>query len=190
MPLPSILNFTKDLVQSVVKPGDAVIDATVGNGHDTLFLAKLVGSEGTVYGFDIQPEAIDNTMKRLADAKQFESMSLHQLSHAQLKTAVPAIHHGQIRAVMFNLGYLPKGDKQTITLPESTLAALDAAFRLLSQGGLITAVVYPGHPGGELEAVKVQEWAAALPFADAQVIQYQLMNVANRPPFLVAVMKK
>lgn len=48
----------------VVREGDTVVDATCGNGHDTLALVKLVAGEsarGRVYGMDIQGDALQST---------------------------------------------------------------------------------------------------------------------------------
>jgi len=57
MGFPSVLTMAHRLAAERIQPGDAVIDATVGNGVDTAFLAKAVGPKGVVYGFDIQQAA-------------------------------------------------------------------------------------------------------------------------------------
>ena len=41
-----------------VNAGAFVVDATTGNGHDTVFLAELVGVDGKVIAFDIQADAL------------------------------------------------------------------------------------------------------------------------------------
>lgn len=95
---------------------------------------------------------------------------------------MPAEVHGRLGAVMFNLGYLPAAgaDPALITLPDSTIPALEAAVRLLRPRGILTAVLYPGHPGGETEAAAVEAWAASLSAADGQAIVYRQAAKASR----------
>lgn len=59
-----------------------------------------------------------------------------------------AILFYEIRMVAFNLGYLPGGNKSIITASNTTVLALKAAESVLMPGGLISLVVYIGHPGG------------------------------------------
>ncbi len=133
----------------MLQPGEVAVDATVGNGHDTLFLAQQVGAQGHVYGFDIQEEALARTRRRLEEAGLRDRVTLLQMGHEHMAEAVPAAWHGRIGAVMFNLGYLPGGsDRTCITRPQTTVPALEAALRLLRPGGVLTVVAYRGHPGG------------------------------------------
>jgi predicted methyltransferase len=150
-------------VAAVVESGDTVIDATVGNGHDTLFLAQQVGYSGKVYGFDIQEAALDNAYQRLQLAGQAAQVSLYHAGHEVMAMLLPESAAGRVKAVMFNLGYLPGGDKQRITAATTTLAALQAALSLLAPGGVISLLAYTGHPGGREEAEQVKHWAAFLP---------------------------
>ena len=145
----------------VLEPGDIVIDATAGNGVDTQFLAEQVGSEGRVFAFDIQQEAIDQTALRLMNS-DLSQVTLFCASHAEMFEYVPPEYHGSIKAVMFNLGYLPGGDKNFITKTDTTLIALDQASELLAPGGVMTIVLYPGHPGGDDEAEAVDYWCRKL----------------------------
>ncbi|MBD0379838.1 class I SAM-dependent methyltransferase [Paenibacillus sedimenti] len=188
----SVLSFAHQLISVRTQPGDTVVDATLGNGVDALFLAKLVGSRGHVYGFDIQQHALDQTemrlRKELPDASSFVRMSL--CSHEHMETVVPAERHGRVAAVTFNLGYLPGADQQTITKQESTLPALEAALRLLRKGGIVTIVLYSGHDGGSQEAAAVEDWARDLPLAAFQVLRYQIANASRQAPYLLAVEKR
>ena len=138
-----------------------VIDATAGNGHDTLFLAELVGSRGTVFAFDIQNQALETTRSRLKQAG-VTNVTLLNCSHADMADAVPESLHGQISAVMFNLGFLPGGDHSLTTQPASTLQAVESALGLLKTGGILTLVAYPGHPGGDAETLAVEDYLASL----------------------------
>ena len=49
MKLHRILPFARQLFSETVNAGETVVDATAGNGNDTLFLAELVGENGHVY---------------------------------------------------------------------------------------------------------------------------------------------
>ena len=97
--------------------------------------------------------------------------------------------HGHVAAIMFNLGYLPGGERSLITKTDITLRALDAALRLLRSGGILTVVIYPGHPGGDEESVAIQAWAAQLPHHSYQVTSYQFLNATTVPPYLITVYK-
>jgi len=151
-----------EVAQQVIKPllseGMTAIDATVGNGHDTLFLAQCVGRGGQVYGFDIQPKAIDETRRRLRAQGMHEVAVLNLASHAEMAKILPCTLHGVIQAIMFNLGYLPGAEKQIITHADSTLQALDAACLLLAEQAVMTVIAYPGHAGGDEETQRVERW--------------------------------
>jgi len=67
--LTNVTDLTKLINKDIIKEGYVVIDATVGNGYDTEYLAGKVGSTGKVYGFDIQEEAIENTRKKVEKRK-------------------------------------------------------------------------------------------------------------------------
>jgi len=154
----SLVNAAHDLIRDILHPGDIAIDATVGNGHDTVFLAEQVGPSGHVYGFDIQQAAIDSTLEKFRQARSPECLTLIHASHADMDERIPTYHHGKVRAIMFNLGYLPGGDKSVITLTDSTLAALTDASRILAVEGIVTLLAYPGHQGGDLETGQVKNW--------------------------------
>ncbi|WP_054939334.1 tRNA (mnm(5)s(2)U34)-methyltransferase [Paenibacillus ihuae] len=192
----SVLSFAHKLTAERLASGGRAIDATVGTGADTLVLAKAAGPRGGVYGFDIQPAALKLAEERLRLAREeapaaLSPVTLLHRSHAAMAEAVPPEWRGTVSAVMFNLGYLPSGDadKTIITETESTLAALDAALALLRPGGIITAVLYPGHEGGDREAAAVESWAAGLAQPQAQSIIYRQLQRASAP-YVVAVEKK
>jgi len=155
----SLVSKAHSLVKHCLYPGALAIDATVGNGYDTLFLAEQVGITGRVFGFDIQQTALDTTRSRLDQANLSECLTLFLASHALMDEKIPLSHHGTISAVMFNLGYLPGGDKAIMTLTNSTLPALNSACQLLSIGGILTILAYPGHKGGDIETDQVKLWS-------------------------------
>ena len=145
-------------VAAVAGTGDEVVDATAGNGHDTLELARLVGETGRVYAFDIQQAAIDQTRRRLSRYGLLERVRLRLCGHQHLLERLPPESRGNIAAVMFNLGYLPGGDKQRITRAATTIRGMEQATRCLRPGGILTVLAYPGHPGGSEELDAVKDW--------------------------------
>lgn len=150
----NLTELAHKIVRRVVKAGDLVVDATAGNGHDTVFLAGLLLEKGKVIAIDIQPEAIRSTTEKARALLMGERVSIHQESHAKLGERMQG-SEGTVAAVMFNLGYLPGGDKTVITEPGSTRQALKAAVNLLRPQGVVTVIAYRGHDGGRDEAVTV-----------------------------------
>ncbi len=161
MTLPLVQQAHATLSQ-LLAAGDLAIDATVGNGHDTRFLARAVGESGTVYGFDIQETALDTAYRRLKEEGLERRVSLYHAGHEAMAVVLPESVHGRVKAVMFNLGYLPGGEKQRTTAINTTLAALVQALSLLAPGGVISVLSYAGHPGGREEAEAVKAWARSL----------------------------
>lgn len=149
-------------VESHISEGDIVIDATAGNGHDTLFLARCVGESGQVYSLDIQPQAIKQTRQRLDAAGMTVRIRLFQCGHEQMLQQIPTEHHQQVSTIIFNLGYLPSADKSVITTETTTITALNGATELLKPGGYLSILAYPGHPGGREETEAVKAWANEL----------------------------
>ncbi len=183
----SVLDFAHHLTARALSAGAVAIDATVGNGHDTLHLASAVGPGGHVHGFDRQAIAIQRTRQRLATAGVAERVDLHEASHATMAATLPKTLRGEVSAVMFNLGYLPGADHAITTTPETTIDALEQALAFLQPGGVITVVLYTGHPGGSAEARAVMKWAAGLDQAAVQVLSYRFINQVNAPPELLAI---
>ncbi len=171
-----------DSIREHLKLGDVVVDATLGNGHDALFLAKLVGETGRVIGFDVQEAAIRASRDRLTEAGVIDRIHLVHAGHETMAEHLES----PVAAVMFNLGYLPGADHELITRHETTLKALGATLESLEQGGLITCVCYPGHPGGLEEAEAVMNWALG---TGMQVIIKNEEGRHEGRPFLVAVKK-
>ncbi|PTX60248.1 putative rRNA methylase [Melghirimyces profundicolus] len=188
MSLPATLPFAHQLVKGVLPPGGWAVDATVGNGHDTLFLARSVGAGGKVHGFDIQREALERAEARLRDNGVAHRVTLHHQGHHRMKEYLPPEWKGKVSAVMFNLGYLPKGDPTVITRPATTLPALSQALEWLSPGGILTAVLYTRHPGGAEEADRVLRYIHELDPRAYRAVQYRFLN-RRHAPSLIAVFK-
>lgn len=180
----------QEAVRAHLSPGDCAVDATVGNGRDTWFLAQQVGDSGTVTGFDIQPAAVERARQYLQEQGAAQRVVLHSCSHERMADKLTEECRARLRVVMFNLGYLPDSDKACITRPGSTLAALGQAFSLLQPGGLISVMAYTGHEGGREEADAVIDWAASLPADQAGVAVRRLPNPARPAPEIVLVEKR
>lgn len=146
-----------EVCRRFLQPGDIAIDATVGNGHDTLFLAEIVGPEGRVYGFDVQEAALEQARQKLGP-EYSSRVTLFHNSHAEMKQLIEPAHRGHIKVVMFNLGYLPGGNKEITTHTESTLNAIEVACELLHPAGLISVTAYPGHDAGRHETGAVADF--------------------------------
>lgn len=189
----SVLSQAQRYVSERARVGEPVIDATTGNGVDTLFLARQVGPSGLVFAFDVQAEALDRTRARLANADPagecLAPVELLLAGHEDMSTRVPEAYHGRIAAIMFNLGYLPGTDMKLTTKPDTTLIALVSALMLLRGGGVLTIVIYPGHEGGDAEASAVESWAATIPPAIGQTVMYRFPQ-KNASPYLIAIVKK
>lgn len=168
-----------------VRPGDRVADATCGNGHDTLFLARLVGERGRVFAFDLQERAHAATRELLEHNGCFDRVEFIRAGHERLADFAPE----GLAAVVFNLGYLPGADKRFVTRPETTLPALGAALSLLRPGGLLLVVVYTGHEGGAEEERAVIAWAGALDPRYYNVWSSRQLNRSPSAPYLVFVEK-
>lgn len=186
--LQTALHYSHTLLQEIIHEGDHVVDATMGNGNDTVFLAQLVGSTGHVYAFDIQELALSNTEKKVRDLALTTQTTLFQQGHETIETVIPA--ETPITAAIFNLGYLPKSDKQIITKPDTTKQALDALLVRLAAKGRIILVVYYGHEGGEAELTLVTDYCKELPQKEYNVLTYQFINQKNNPPILFCIEKK
>ncbi len=186
----SMTTLAQARVRSALRPGDWAIDATIGNGNDVFFLAHTVGPTGKVYGFDIQDLAHARTNIILGEAGLLARVKLIHTGHEQMLDELPRDWPGKVAAVMFNLGYLPRGDKGVITQPETTLRALDASAICLKRGGVLSVVMYQGHLGGKNETLAVKEWAKQLPPHDYAVELIQSGQFTEDAPELLVVSKQ
>lgn len=174
-----------EYIKSVVNKGDVVIDATAGNGNDTLFLARLVGLEGKVYSFDIQEKALENTRKKLIEEGLIDNVMLINDGHQFMDLYV----HESVKAVMFNLGYLPGGNHSISTKGESTAKALEKAMALLTKNGLITVVIYYGGDSGFEEKDYILQYVKSIDSKKYTVMVTEFVNQVNCPPILLCIEK-
>ncbi|MEH7181332.1 tRNA (mnm(5)s(2)U34)-methyltransferase [Neobacillus vireti] len=190
MKLDRILPFAKKLLENAVTSGDVAVDATVGNGHDTLFIANLVGPSGKVYGFDVQEDAIRTSTERLQQHGIKERVTIFHAGHEVLSELIPVEHHGKITAAIFNLGYLPGSDKSIVTKPETTISSIEQLLTIMAPEGIIILVIYHGHEEGAIEREALLRYCKEIDQKRAHVLQYRFMNQQNNPPFIVAIEKR
>ena len=162
-----LLNQAQQRWKEIVQKNDLVIDATIGNGHDSLFLLQLLDHTGFLVGYDVQQKAIEKTKEKLAPYSNF---LLKLQSHE-------VIEEKGARIICYNLGYLPGSDKVTTTMTKTTIASLESAKKALMPGGLLSIVCYPGHEEGKKEAEAVLAWA--------QKQEGKLEIIRSPSPFLI-----
>ncbi|CAD2074945.1 tRNA (mnm(5)s(2)U34)-methyltransferase [Phocicoccus pinnipedialis] len=182
--LDSVLEAGKKYASEILEPGDIAIDATLGNGHDTVFLSKL-NKLKKIYGFDIQETAIESTKNNLSSIATTE-VELILDGHENVKNYV----QDTVKVAFFNLGYLPSGDKNITTLPETTLSAISSITELLAKRGRIIITVYHGHDNGKIERDALLKYVSELDQKQFNVLQYQFINQKNNAPFLIVIEKK
>ena len=175
-----------DILRQAVAPGDTAVDATMGNGHDTLFLCQLVGEGGRVYAFDVQAQAVESTKKRLTEAGVFSRAALFCLGHEHMTEKV----EGPVAAAVFNLGWLPGGDHSVTTHWETTKKAVESALSLLKPLGVLVICAYPGHQEGDRERSALTDFLSALPPQKFNVLHQKFLNAGPGAPECFAVQKQ
>jgi hypothetical protein len=175
-------------IEAVLFNGALTVDATVGNGYDTLFLAHRVGPKGMVLGFDVQKAALAGARELLKFVGTLDRVSLIHDSHVHLANYLPA--EAAIQGAMFNLGYLPRGNRQIITRPDTTVMALRAVLANLAPRGRVTILVYRGHAGGIPEYVEVRQFLEQLPDDDWIVEEFASSTDSPVSPRLFRIQKK
>lgn len=176
----SVLEFSHSLLRKNINKEDVVIDMTVGNGVDTLY---LVGISKYVYGFDIQKEACIKAKKLLTGHMNYEIIND---SHYNFDTYIS----GEISGAIFNLGYLPGGSKQIHTDAHVVLKTLEKLIYSLKKSGICIIVFYPGHESGLEEAKILGNYLSNLNQKEFDVLKYEFINQINNPPFLIALKKR
>jgi SAM-dependent methyltransferase len=185
----SVLKFAHHLLEESIELGDLVIDATCGNGHDSLFLSDLVGENGRVLSFDIQEQAIQTTKQKLIQDERTNVTLIHD-SHENLNEYLSIQKNVEVGGAIFNLGYLPRSDKKVITKGDSTLKAIQILLKYLRKDRLIVLVVYHGHEGGKEEKEMLLKYLLELDQKKYNVLRYGFINQKNNPPFILAIQKK
>ena len=176
-----LLELHKFFICKHLKEGDVAVDFTMGNGYDTEFLSNTVGESGKVYAFDIQAAAVESTRARIDKVCKYQNYTLIHDSHHNVKNYVKE----PIKAGMFNLGYLPGGDKSITTMRETTMPAIAAAIDLLGPDGIINVAVYPGHAEGEAEGKMICEYLSTLSRYKLCATRINILNSPTSPYFIM-----
>jgi methylase of polypeptide subunit release factors len=177
----NVVTFAHNILKESISVNSLVIDATVGNGHDTVFLAKHAKH---VIGFDLQEQAIEHTKDLLAQHK-IENVTLFCASHDQVKDYVKDPVDGAI----FNLGYLPNSDKSLTTKGPTTIRAIKQILTLLNPSGIICITIYVGHEQGKQEQKLLEEYFQTLDSKTYTVVRYQHVNRPSAP-YTVCIQKR
>ena len=175
-----VLDFVRNIISKRIKESDVCVDATCGRGNDTLFLAKLAKK---VYAFDIQKEAINSSKELL---KEYDNVVFINDSHENVNDYVTE----EINVAMFNLGYLPKGDKNITTKSNTTISSIDKVIKKLEVKGIVSIVCYPGHPEGYRESMELLEYLRNINQKEYDIIRYDFINQINNPPYTIVIERK
>lgn len=178
-------HLAADYMVRSVRKGDTVVDATMGNGKDTLFLCELVGETGHVYAFDVQAEAVERTRERVKEAGFAQRTQLLLAGHETMAEHVKE----PVQSVMFNLGWLPGAEHVVTTKVNTTLEAVRAAVSLIAPGGIVTVCVYPGHEEGTRELHALLEYAASLSVREYNVLHHAFLNASSQTPQLILIQR-
>ncbi len=178
-------HLAADYMRRVIREGDSVVDATMGNGKDTLFLCELVGESGHVYAFDVQEEAVARTRERVSEAGFTERTTLLLSGHETMAQHVPQ----GVQAIMFNLGWLPGAAHIVTTKTDTTLRAVEAATALIAPGGVVSVCIYPGHEEGTRELHALLDYAKGLSVRAYNVLHHRFSNAREGTPELILIQK-
>ena len=181
-----ITNWIHHFIKDHVQLGDICIDATMGNGNDTVLLSKLVGENGKVIAFDIQQLALDNTKEKLMNEQCPLNYELILSSHEQMSDYAK---EETVSCITFNLGYLPGGDHTKSTKGESSIKAIETGLELLKKKGMMTICIYSGGDSGFEEKNTVLSYIKELNPKKYLVIISEYANRPNNPPIPVLIIK-
>ena len=176
--LKSARYLAREVILRTVEPGDTAVDATMGNGHDTQMLCETVGPEGRVWAFDVQAQAVEETRNRLRAQGLDGRAELILSGHEHMAEYVK----GPVKAVMFNLGWLPGGDHAVTTRWETTRTAVESALDLLAPMGVLVICAYPGHAEGEREKQELTAFLGGLDNRRYNVLHQRFLNAGPGAP--------
>ena len=171
-----------DLVKIIIdqkKDAKIAADMTVGKGNDSKYILENIRVE-KLYGFDIQKEAEIESKKLIGEDPRF---IFHLASHDKVEEYIKE----GLDLVVYNLGYLPGGDKEITTNYESTLKSLEKTLKLLNPQGLIILTIYPGHPAGKIESKELEKFLEKINPKKYAVMKLAYQNRPNNPPYLMVV---
>lgn len=169
----------KDFINSLNKNNIICVDATLGNGFDSLYLSSLLNEKGTIYGYDIQEQAIINSNKLFKD---------HNVTNVITKlSSHEYIEEDNIDLAIFNLGYLPGFDKSIKTNKETTMKAIKNLLPKMNKDNMLIVIcLYVGHEEGFEESIVIDEFVKSLPSNEYMVSKYQNYNRPSSP-YLISI---
>ena len=183
----SALDIVHKMLALHIHPGDFCIDATAGNGHDTVFLCELVGEGGKVLAMDIQPEAVEHTRQNLFEHGFSDRAEVFCMSHSELDSvAAPE----SADCVVFNFGWLPGGSHDVFTRAETSIPALKKSLEILKPGGLLALCLYYGRNNGYTERDAILSFLSELDSRYYAVMKCDFLNRKNDPPFPIFIVKE
>ena len=182
-----ITYWCHEVIRSQAKKGGVYIDATMGNGNDTLMLCELAGEVGEVFAFDIQEQAVEATRILLEKHEVTTKYHLILDGHENMDNYV---QWGSVDAICFNFGYLPGGDHEIATKPSTSIVAIQKGLELLKAGGMMSLCVYSGGDTGFEEKDCILNYLKELPSKQYTVIVNQYFNRGNNPPMPIFIFKR
>lgn len=175
------------VIRSQVKTEGYYIDATMGNGNDTLFLCRLAGEKGKVTAFDIQEEAVRKTRRLLKEHKMEHRAELVLAGHEYMDRYAGG---RAADVICFNFGYLPGGNHEIATRPDTSIEAIEKGLGILKPGGMMSLCIYSGKDTGFEEKQSILAYLGGLPSGVFTVIANEYYNRINNPPMPVFIFKE
>lgn len=169
------------LIENRVENNIRACDMTAGNGNDSKFILDKKTPK-ILYAFDIQKLSQERCEKLIG---QMDNFKFILDDHKNIEKYIEE----KIDLFIYNLGFLPKGDKSITTNYKSVIQSLKSCLDLLNENGLILITFYTGHEEGKNEEKYVGEFLKNLDQKTFQVIKYNFYNQINNPPFLVSIRK-
>ncbi len=174
----NISDLSHYIIKNFVLNKHIAIDATLGNGYDTDFLSSIFNK---VYAFDIQEDACRNYIYKKKD-----NVEVINASHHLFKKYI----NEKVDCIMYNLGFLPGGNKEITTLHETSLESIKEGLDILENGGIMTICIYRGHYEGKIEETCILEYLKKLPKNQFGVMVQFYLNRQDISPLLVVIEKK
>lgn len=176
--LGNITDLAHYIIENFVIDKNVAIDETLGNGGDCDFLSENFKK---VYAFDIQSKAIDEYKKRCKG-----NVTLICDSHSNIEEYIKE----EVDVAIYNLGFLPGGDKSITTKAESTLKSIESTLKILKSGGFAIIAVYVGHNEGLHESEELLKYASSLSKDKFGVMIHKVINRSDKAPYLLVIEKK
>ncbi|GAA0465080.1 class I SAM-dependent methyltransferase [Alkalibacillus silvisoli] len=184
-----IIPYAHQLLYDSVKQSEVVVDATLGNGHDSLMLSELVGRDGHIFAFDVQKQALEQA-QQLFNQHDVQHVTTILQGHEHAYEELNKRDIKNIGGVIFNLGFLPGSDQSITTTANTTIQAIEGLLKLLKKERLIVIVIYPGHETGQIEKDELLNYLKNKPAKEVDIVKYQMVNRSEKAPFVVAIYKK